>query len=149
MSGPGQRTLLGFDFGKRRIGIAVGQEVTSTATPVTTVAATDGRPDWEAIDRLITTWRPDALVIGVPRHMDGNEHELTRAARHFGRQLRERFGLDVFEFDERLTSREARSLTAARRSAGQARRTRKGDLDQLAAQIILQGWLQQQETDHE
>jgi putative Holliday junction resolvase len=140
------RTLLGFDYGTRKIGVAVGQEVSCTAAPVTTLAARGSQPDWDAIAGLIDSWRPDALVVGIPRHLNDAEHEITRAARRFGRRLHQRFGLPVFEAEERLSSREARGVTAQQRAAGRRARVRKGDLDRVAAQIILQDWLQQQEA---
>jgi len=146
VTAPGERTLLGFDFGRRKIGVAIGQELTASARELDTVSCTDGRPDWDAIARLIGRWRPDALVIGVPYHMDGREHEITEAARRFGRQLHGRFGLPVFEVDERLTSREAREHIAGQRAAGLRGRARKGDVDRAAARIILQDWLRQQEN---
>ena len=141
----GPRTLLGFDYGRRRIGVATGQQLTSTATALTTLTCPDQKPDWDAIARLIETWKPDALVVGVPYHMNGSEHEITRAAQRFGRQLHGRFGLTVFEMDERLSSAEAETRLGADRSSGKRKKSiEKGDIDQLAAQIILQDWLDQQ-----
>ncbi len=143
MTRPGERTLLAFDFGTRRIGVAVGQEFTASASPLTTLTPVQNRPDWDAIARLINEWKPDALVIGVPYHMDGTAHEMTEAARRFGRQLAGRFGLPVHEADERLSSDEAERRT------GSHRRQRKGDIDRVAAQVILEDWLrQQQEQGH-
>ncbi|HZE14886.1 MAG TPA: Holliday junction resolvase RuvX, partial [Mycobacterium sp.] len=125
--------------------MAVGQELTRTASPLTTVFFVRNRPDWDRIAELIDAWKPDAVVIGVPYHMDGSEHQITAAARKFGRQLQARFGLPVYEADERLSSREARARTVSERMAGERKRIRKGDIDQLAAQIILADWLRQQE----
>lgn len=139
-----QRTLLGFDFGEKKIGVAIGQEITCTARELITLRCLRRNPDWEAISRLIEEWRPDALVIGVPYHMDGREHDLTQAARRFGRQLHGRYGLPVHEVDERLSSREAREQNAHERAHGQRARTRT--VDQIAARVILQDWLRQQET---
>jgi len=140
---PGERTVLGFDYGTRRIGVAVGQEFTATANPLTTLTPVQNRPDWDAIERLIKEWKPDALVIGVPYHMDGTAHDMTKAAQRFGRQLAGRFELPVHEAEERLSSDEAERRTGARQ------RQRKGDIDQVAAQVILEGWLRlQQEQGH-
>jgi putative Holliday junction resolvase len=140
---PGERTVLGFDYGTRRIGVAVGQEFTSTANPLVTLTSVQNRPDWDAIERLIKEWKPDALVIGVPYHMDGTAHEMTEAAKRFGRQLAGRFELPVHEADERLSSDEAERRTGAHK------RQSKGDIDRVAAQVILEGWLrQQQEQGH-
>lgn len=134
------RTLLGFDYGRRRIGVASGQEQTRTATALTTLTCPNQQPDWEAIGKLIETWKPDALVIGVPYHMDGEEHEITRAARRFGRQLHGRFNLPVFEMDERLSSHEAETLLNHQHRGG---KRNKQEIDSQAARIILQDWLDQ------
>lgn len=132
--GPAATTLLGFDFGRKRIGVAVGQRLTATATALTTVRTRDGKPDWEAIARLLTEWKPDALVVGIPYHMDGSEQDMTREARRFCRQLEGRFGLPVYRAEERLSS----YIVASGLAPGDER-----DVDPLAAQVILQDWLQQ------
>lgn len=134
------RTLLGFDYGEKRIGVAVGQALTATATPAETLLCHGNQPDWAGIARLIETWRPHALVVGLPLNMDGTEHEVTEAAREFGRELERRFGLPVHLIDERLTSIEAGHLLAG--STRGARR-RKADIDKVAAQLILETWLAQ------
>ncbi len=90
------------------------------------------------------TWKPDALVIGMPYHMDGTEQEITRAARRFGNQLHGRFQIPVFEMDERLSSREAEDRIVEERAKGNRKKTKKEDIDMLAAQIILQDWFEQQ-----
>ena len=136
--GPSPRTLLGFDFGRLRTGVAVGQSLTRTATALTTLEAKNNKQDWQAIDALVKEWQPDALVIGVPLHMDGSEQEMTGAARKFGRQLKARYNLPVHEADERLTSVEAEH------NLGSA--TDKQAIDQEAARLILQAWLEQQGT---
>lgn len=138
------RTLLGFDYGKKRIGIAVGQELTGTASPLATVTSVGMDPDWTAISRHVDTWHPDALVVGLPLHMDGTEHDLTAAARRFGEQLRQRFQLPVYWIDERLSSLEAEQILAAGpKAAGRSPQRRKTDIDKVAAQLILQTWLAQ------
>lgn len=145
----GQRTLLGFDYGKRRIGVAVGQELTATAGPLETVNAIAGKPDWEAITRLINDWRADALVVGLPLNMDDSEQEMTRAARRFANQLKGRYHLPVFMIDERLTSVAAEGMLAEvpgggkRINAGKRRQL----VDQLAAQVILTSFFNQQAND--
>lgn len=146
---PGSRSLLGFDFGLKRIGVAVGQELTRTASALTTLKASDGSPDWGAVGSLIDTWRPDALVVGVPRNMDGTEHDITRAAQRFARRLEGRFRLPVYTVDERLTSLEAQDIIAAYgRPPGRRNKGGKTDLDSVAAQVILQNWLDQDEEAH-
>lgn len=138
---------LGFDFGLCRIGVAVGQTLTATAQPLTTITSKQQKPDWEAIADLIAEWRPDGLVVGIPVHMDGEELAITHAARKFSRQLHGRFHLPVYEMDERLSSQEAEQQIARQRAAGQRKKTQKGDIDKMAAQIILQNWLHQQELE--
>jgi putative Holliday junction resolvase len=134
------RTLLGFDFGKKRIGVAIGQEVTGTARELAVLTSRDERPDWEGITALIAQWRPDALVVGIPVHMDGTEQELTLAARRFGNRLAGRYNLPVYPVDERLSSYEAEQSLIEQFGS----RYDKGDIDKRAAQLILQSWLQQQ-----
>ena len=142
---PKTRSLLAFDFGLKRIGIAVGQEITGTAQALKTVKNSHQGPDWEQIANLISEWKPDALIIGIPCHLDGVESEMTTAARRFARQLNGRFHLPVFEMDERLSSREAENEIIRQRASGLKKKTAKEDIDKMAAQIILQSWLQQQE----
>jgi putative Holliday junction resolvase len=117
-------TFLAFDFGLRRVGVATGNSMTRTATPLTTVAV-EGEARMAAIAALIDEWRPSALVVGVPFHPDGAAHANTARARRFGRQLRSRFALPVHEVDERYTTTEAKRAGSA-------------DLDAAAAAIILE-----------
>lgn len=141
---PEARTLLGFDYGKQRIGIAVGQTLTNTVTPLTTLTAVKQKPDWATISKLIQEWQPDILVVGLPLHMDGTEQELTQAARRFGNQLKGRYNLSVEWMDERLSSIEAEGYL---RQQGGKTRSDKHDIDKIAAGLILQSWLTQQNTD--
>jgi len=142
-SSSGTRTLLGFDYGTKRIGVAVGQELTGTANALSTLNARNGQPDWPAIAALIDQWQPDALVVGLPLNMDGTEHELTVAARRFGERLRGRYNLPVFYCDERLSSIAAEEALADSDLPRHKRRQRER-VDQVAARIILQAWLEQQ-----
>jgi len=127
-------TLLGFDFGPRKIGIAVGQTLTGSATPLTTLRSHREKPDWPQIERLIRDWRPDAVVVGLPYNMDDTETEIAPRARRFARQLEGRFGLPVHLVDERLTSIEAR------RQLGKAAASPEA-VDAMAAKLILDTWL--------
>lgn len=127
------RTLLAFDFGLKRIGVAVGQTQTSSANPLQTVPVRRERPDWQAIAKLVNTWTPDALVVGLPLNMDGSEQEMTESARRFARQLKGRFGLEVHLVDERLSTREARGRLAQQGKPSSG-------ADAIAAQVILEGW---------
>lgn len=129
------QTLLGFDFGKRRIGIAVGQEITGTASALCTLSARDGAPDWERITALIGEWRPGTLVVGLPHHADGTDSDMTRAARAFAQQLEARYRLPVATMDERLSSHAAAELQRDGSGSGNS------SIDAIAAQIILQDWL--------
>lgn len=133
--------ILGFDFGLRRIGVAIGQTATHTANSLETVS--NGKaPDWAALDRLVREWRPSLLLVGLPLGADGEETDMSRAARRFGRQLSERYSLDVEYADERLSSRAAEERFAALRADGTLRRKHSGQLDAMSAQIVLENWLQ-------
>lgn len=134
------RTLLGFDYGLKRIGVAVGQELTGTATALTTVSANDGKPDWGAISKLFEQWQPDEVVIGLPLNMDGSESELSRRAKRFGNQLNGRYNLPAHFMDERLSS-----LQAEEELRGLSHKKIKEDIDKVAAKIILESWLMTQQ----
>lgn len=130
-------TLLGFDYGTAKIGIAVGQTLTATATPLTTLRAINQKPNWDAISRLIEEWRPEALVVGLPLNMDDSDAQVADRARRFARQLEGRYRLPVHMADERLTSMEARRHFDRRPKNIEA-------LDAVAAQLILETWLSEQ-----
>ncbi len=135
------RTLLGFDYGLKRIGVAVGQELTGTASALLTVRANDGKPDWDAISKLIGQWQPDAVVVGLPLNMDGSFHELSYRAQRFGNQLHGRYNLPAHFMDERLSS-----LDAERELKGKSRKVHAADIDKVAAKIILESWLMAQQA---
>ena len=133
--------ILAFDFGLRRIGIAIGQFTTMTAGSLETVS--NGKePDWVAIDRLVNEWKPAQLLVGLPLGAEGDETEMSRAARKFGNQLLNRYSLQIDFADERLSSRAAESRFAELRAQGSLRRKHAQKLDAMAAQIILENWLQ-------
>lgn len=133
--------LLGFDFGKKRIGIAVGQARTGTASGLGT-AANGKQPDWAAIGRFVDEWRPALFVVGLPLSEDGGETAMSAQARQFGAQLSQRFGIEVDFYDERLTSVDAQRRFAELRAAGAVRRKDAARLDATAAGLILENWLQ-------
>lgn len=136
---PARGSVLGFDFGLARIGVASGELETARAAALTTVHDESGDARFAAIGRIITEWQPVALVVGVPQHLDGSAHELAPRCRRFANQLHGRFGLPVHLADERLSSAEAERQL---RDAGvHDWRARKGQLDALAAQLILQHFL--------
>ena len=134
---PSCRIALGFDFGRARIGVAVGETVTGSARPLRVLPARRQRPDWDAIGRLIAEWRPDLLVVGVPRHADDTACAVTEAALRFGRQLHGRFRLPVTTIDELLSSWEAEQRQF---EAASGRRRGAAALDAAAAAIILESW---------
>lgn len=138
------RTFLGFDYGEKHTGVAVGSTFTGTAQPVTVLTANGDEPDWTAIDRLIAEWKPHGLVVGLPLNMDGSRNRLTRAARAFGESLRARYNLPVHMADERLSSRAA---TDTLLEAGVPLKRHKHQIDKLAAQTILQAFLNEHRGD--
>lgn len=134
-------TFLAFDFGHKRIGVAVGDRITGTARPLATVASAS-TPDWKALLGVIAEWRPQALVVGLPLNEDGSEQPITTAARQFADQLARRSKLAVHLADERFSSRAADdALRNARSSGRMTRRVRKGDRDAESARVILEQWM--------
>ena len=125
--------ILGFDFGTTKIGIAVGQAVTSSASPLTTVGAKDGKPDWQVMDSIIKEWQPNLFVVGLPLNMDGSASDMSKAATKFARRLQGRYNLPYVMMDERLTTFEARRQDAS-------------DIDSAAASLILSSYLNQQKA---
>jgi putative Holliday junction resolvase len=144
MAGAAGRTVLGFDFGQVRIGVAVGQELTGAARPLKTLAVREQRIDWQGIARLIADWQPDLLIVGIPRHADGSNNTITEAALRFGRRLHDRFRLPVETIDERLSSQAAEN---SRQSPPRSRPGRRASsLDAIAAAVIVETWLNHKET---
>lgn len=134
-------TLLGFDFGPRKIGVAVGQTITRSATPLTTLRSQGEKPDWSRIEALIREWQPSALIVGLPFQMDDTEVEWSPRVHRFARQLEGRYRLPVHLVDERLTSREAHRQLAER----DRRPPTLEAVDALAAALILETWLCEQD----
>ncbi|NBV75505.1 MAG: Holliday junction resolvase RuvX [Methylococcaceae bacterium] len=135
-------TYLGFDFGNKKIGIAVGQADTGIASPLTTLKSPNQVPDWNGIGKLISDWQPIALVVGLSLQADGSDNIVTPRMQKFCRQLNGRFNLPVHQIDESLTTFEAKQLLFddLQVSAGKLWAVQ----DQLAAQLILQSWFNQQ-----
>ena len=129
---PKHITLLGVDFGLRKIGVAVGQMITRTANPVATLKAQDGIPNWDHIQELINVWEIDGIVVGIPLNMDGSKQMLTFAAQRFANKIEARFRLPVYRVDERLTTVEAK-------------RHQQTEVDSYAAKLILEQWLHEQD----
>ena len=126
------QTLLCFDYGEKRIGAAVGQTVSATATELQTINVKNGKPDWNDIQHLIDEWQPGILIVGRPLTLDGEQQEMTVAAERFSRQLKGRFKIDVEMVEEQLSSYEARRELKSTR-----------DLDPVAARLILETWLKE------
>ena len=134
-------SVLGLDFGIKRIGIASGQTITGTASPITTLNQTQGNPDWQGIEKLIQQWKPQALIVGMPYHVDGSENEMTKTVMKFCAQLEKRFSLPVHQINEALSSFEAEQQLKKNLKIGQHN---KHEIDKIAAAIIVQNWLDQQ-----
>jgi len=131
--------VLGFDFGAKRIGVAVGQFITRSASPITILNSRGGIPDWKNIESLKNEWKANAFVVGMPYNMDGTEQEITKGAKKFGRQLEKMFKLPVYFVDERLTTKEAQ--WSLRENKEKKRLQNNKNVDSLAAKIILESFL--------
>ncbi|WP_240126651.1 Holliday junction resolvase RuvX [Thermomonas alba] len=134
-------TVLGFDVGLRRIGVAVGNGVTGNASALAVIEVHATGPDWERIDRLLREWKPAGLVVGDPMTLDGGDQPIRQAARTFARQLQHRSGLPVVMVDERNSSQEAARRFAAARADGRRKRRDAEVLDAIAAAVIVERWL--------
>ena len=122
---------MGFDFGMKRIGVAVGQKVTQTASGLTVVRARDGIPKWEYLDKIVLDWQPEKFIVGLPLNMDGSKSEMSQKAHKFSRRMSSRYNIQSEMFDERLTSFEARG------------HEEKTHIDAIAAKLILESWLRE------
>lgn len=142
MADIGQRLILGFDFGTRRIGVAVGNELLNSARELSPLAARDGIPDWNLVSRLVEEWQPDLFVVGLPLNMDGSESAMSTRARKFGNRLHGRYGKPCEMVDERGSTREAKQIALA---AGHRGNYREESVDGIAAVLILEGWFAHQE----
>lgn len=128
------KTVLGFDFGMRRIGVAIGSTQIRNARPLTVLNATDGIPNWEIIQQLINKWQVAHLVVGLPYHIDGSDQEITKAAKKFSRRLHAKYKLPVSLVDERYTTKIAKHSEAYKTN-------KKASIDSYAAAVILEVWL--------
>lgn len=133
-------TILAFDYGQRRIGVAVGQKITGSASPVGTAANTKNGPDWETIDAWVREWRPELLVVGMPWHADGTPSPMTDIVRTFAEAL-SRYALPIAEVDERFSSLEAEQQLRVARAEGRRGRITKEAVDAAAAVLIAERWL--------
>jgi len=128
--------LLGFDYGSKQIGVAVGQVITGHARELCVLKAQNGVPDWSRVEALIKEWQPDAVVVGLPLNMDGTPSEMSARAEKFARRLNGRFNLPTYTHDERLTTFEAKGQ---RLREGQSGGYRARPVDAIAAALLLQG----------
>jgi putative Holliday junction resolvase len=137
-------TVLAFDYGTRRIGVAVGNTLTRTARPLATVASDDRDAALHAIGKLVAEWQPQRLVVGLPVHADGTPHAMTGRAERFARDLEQSFHLPVARADERFTTQAAGQMLG---EAGKGGRTARAVRDQVAAQLILEAWFDERTDD--
>ena len=133
-------TILAFDFGLRRIGAAVGQQVTASANPLAVITNGESGPDWVAIDALVREWQPARIIVGMPAHADGSPSEISKYVNEFISELG-RFERPVETEDERYSSLEAEELLKSERAAGLRGRIRKEMIDSAAATLIAERWL--------
>lgn len=136
-------TVIGFDYGARRIGAALGNRISASARALDVIANGSNGPDWLRIDALLREWRPDALLVGLPLTMDAGEQANSQGARAFAAALQVRSKLPIMLVDERLSSREAAQRFAARRASGEAKRKHAAALDAVAAEVIVEQWLRE------
>ncbi len=132
-------TYLGFDFGNKKIGVAIGQTTTATASPLQTLRSPNQKIDWDAIGRLIEEWKPAGLVVGLSKQADGSDNLITPRMQKFCRQLHGRYQLPVYQIDEALSTFEAKQMLFDELGLRAAKLWEVQD--QLAAQLILQSWL--------
>ena len=138
----GPQVVLAFDLGRRRIGVACGDTVSRSTSPLGAVTAEHGAPPWDAIGSLLREWQPALLVVGLPYNADGTENAAAGEARNFARELTRRYTLPVELVDERYSSLEAGARLKGERASGlRRRRVAKADVDAAAACIILERWL--------
>ena len=136
------RSILAFDYGTKSIGVAIGQEITASATPLAALKAKDGIPNWDVIGNLLNEWQPDLVIVGLPLDLDGDElPSITPRARKFANRLRGRFACDVALHDERLSTVEAKAELFQQ---GGYKALSKGNIDSQSAVVILQSWFERQ-----
>jgi len=137
-------TVIAFDFGLKRTGIAVGNTLTGSASPECTLQSRNERPDWEGITKLFAEWQPDQLVVGMPTELDGSENPLNKRINRFCNQLNGRYNLPVDQENEQFTSIEAADRLKELRQTGRKKKVEKDEVDKIAASIILENWMRKQ-----
>ena len=136
--------VLGFDYGSKLIGVALGNRLTRSARPLGVANNGENGPEWPRVERWIAEWQPDALLVGLPLTADGEEQKASRGARAFAQALGKRFELPIHLVDERMSSIEASRRFAARRASGEAKKKHAASIDAVAAEVITENWLSQQ-----
>lgn len=139
----GQRTVLGFDFGTKSIGVAVGQEITGTASPLNALKAVDGIPNWDLLQKVFEEWQPQLAVVGLPLNMDGTNQQVTFAAKKFANRLNAKYRLPVESVDERLTTADAKAQLF---ELGGYKKLDKQKVDSVSACLIVQSWMDNQDN---
>ncbi len=139
------KTLMAFDYGKKRIGLAVGQRLLQSANGIGYVNATDGKPNWDQLDAFVKEWQPDGFVVGLPLNMDGSESDMSKRANKFSNRLHGRYGKPSFTIDERLSTYAAKEEA---RAQGHKGHYKSDPIDALAAQFILETWLNEYPFEH-
>lgn len=134
-------TTIAFDYGIKSIGVAVGQKITGTASPLSALKANDGIPNWQTIADVFAEWQPDNLLVGLPLNMDGSEQEITQRARKFANRLHGRFGLTVHTHDERLSTVDAKARLF---ELGGFKKLTKEKVDSVSACLIFESWVTEQ-----
>lgn len=134
-------TTIAFDYGVKSIGVAVGQKITGTASPLSAIKANDGIPNWQIIADVFAEWQPDNLLVGLPLNMDGSEQEITQRARKFANRLHGRFGLIVHTHDERLSTVDAKARLF---ELGGFKKLTKEKVDSVSACLIYESWVTEQ-----
>ena len=130
--------FIAFDYGTRNIGVAVGQKITKSANTLPPLIAKDSVPPWDKIDQLVKNWRPHALIVGMPHKADGSDLQVTKLAKNFIKELEERYKLPVYETEEHLTTKAARSKIFEQ---GGYKALQNKSIDSEAAKIILEEWM--------
>ncbi|MEI6860236.1 MAG: Holliday junction resolvase RuvX [Shewanella sp.] len=136
-------TVLGFDYGTKSIGIAIGQSLTGTANPVGSIKAVDGIPKWDEIGMLIEEWQPNLVVVGLPLNMDGTEQEITQRAKKFANRINGRFSVKIMMQDERLTTADAKARLF---EFGGYKALTKGQVDAMSAVLIIESYFETSTT---
>ena len=136
------KTVIGFDYGTKSIGVAVGQSITGTAKALSSLKARDGIPNWDEIEKILSQWLPDLVIVGLPLDMQGEELKtITPRAQKFANRLKGRFNIKVELQDERLSTKEAKAFLFER---GGYRALDKGSIDSISAAIIVESWFENQ-----